>query len=481
MSNLSLPTAPLDDLDSLCQFLFKIKPHAYEKRILETILKKKCKRTTIRSPTRAGKTFTIAKLIILAATFFDNFQIGVIAPTHDKSRKVGEYVAELMNVTPYFNDIVMISTEGLTNLERLKKEVSKKKITLKNNSSIEFKSVDLNREGFAVMGLGYDLIIVEESAEIPDEAYAKIYRMLLEHPDSMILEIGNPWNLGHFYEHHHSNEWEKIHITYQECIEAGRFTREAVEDMRRNMTTLQFKVLVEAEFPDSLDFAVFNESIIKQMTRKRDLDKIDEYLVGVDVARGGTDYTVITTIAKKDKDYYFLESKQYDTNDIMIVVGLTRQIADQLKRPYKIAVDCVGLGVGVHDRLKELKYPVFEFKAGNSAKDSSQHANIKTETVYDCFNLAKDGHIFNIPENSRLVLELRSWVYEVKSDKQIKVVDPDGKSPDHADSFIIALSLISKAPLPKALFVEGSSERNNYQSQFRDASIRMRQNRYRNY
>ena len=86
----------------------------------------------------------------------------------------------------------MISTEGLTNLERLKKEVSKKKITLKNNSSIEFKSVDLNREGFAVMGLGYDLIIVEESAEIPDEAYAKIYRMLLEHPDSMILEIGNP-------------------------------------------------------------------------------------------------------------------------------------------------------------------------------------------------------------------------------------------------------------------------------------------------
>ena len=115
-------------------------------------------------------------------------------------------------------------------------------------------------------------------------------------------------------------------------------------------------------------------------------------------------------------------------------------------------VDTVGLGAGVKDRLSELNYKVRAFSAGESARDETRFKNTKTETLWRMAEKAKEGKIYNVPATSKYVLQLRSWIYEIKSDKQLKCVDPEDKSPDYGDSLMM---MCSPALFPQSGMIKG--------------------------
>lgn len=431
--------APLDDLYALSEFLFEVKLMPYQNDILRAIFDRK-KKTTIRATTRAGKSYTLAIASILYAIFRDNKRIGILAPTHDKSRKIMDYITELLNSKNYFDDIVMVSVEGLTRIERLRKEVSKKRITFRNGSSIQIMSVDMNKKGMAAMGSAFDLIIVDEVGEFDQETYVKVYRMLVESPDSQLVEIGNPWKRGFFYEHHYDDSWHKIHIPWQDCVKYGRLTKEAVDDQRKNMTALEFQVLFDANFPREIENAVYPGQAIENATRQKEMPKFDKILIGCDIASGGRDLTVLTAIGRAGHDYWFLKQQALDSRDTMITVGEIREFVREYSGvQHVIVVDTVGLGQGVKDRLAELNYTVKGFKAGESARDNSRFFNIKSETAFTISKLMVEGHFYNIPGNSKTLLELQAITFEVRSDRQLKTIDPD-KSPDYHDSLLLAMS-----------------------------------------
>ena len=426
-----------------CELFFHVKPYSYELDILNAVFTKKAKKITIRATTRAGKSYTLAEIAILKAVLEDDCRVGIIAPSFDKTRIIMDYVASFLAGNQIFDDIVMIEVSSLSKLERLRKEVSKRRITFKNGSAIECKSVDLDSKGFGVMGYAYDCIIVDETDLIDDSSYNKIYRMLVENPDAQIIEIGNPWFLAHFYEHHHDNAWEKIHIRWQDCVAAGRMTLEAVEDQRKEITALEFKVLFDADFPDEIEHAVFQKEAIEAMTAPGSAIRHERILIGVDVARGGRDKTVLTVFGIEGNKAYYLRNEVLDTNDTMKIVGAVIAMADLCRTPrvkVEIAVDTVGLGAGVFDRLLELGYEASAFIAGGKAMNSERFYNLKTEVAFRTAEIANESLILNIPRDSRYVLETRSITFEVCSDKQRKVVDPKDKSPDFFDSMIIALS-----------------------------------------
>lgn len=431
------PKPPLSNLKALCQLLFKIKIYDYQEKIMRAVIDRK-KKITIRSTTRAGKTYTLAMTAIILAVFKDNHSIGIVAPTFDKARKFMEYIAQLLNESPLFNDIVMINTEGLTHLEKLRKEVSKRKITFTNGSSIEIKSIDLSRKGLAIMGMGYSTILVEEVGEIDEESYSRIYRMLVESQDTIICEIGNPWQLGFFFDHHHSPDWEKIHISWQDCVREGRMTKEAVEDQRKELTDIEFKILFDADFPQEIEFAIFPNVAITQAIRSKEFAQFDKILVGVDVASGGRDLTVVTVIGVAGNEFSYIEHKEIDSRDTMQTVGIIQEMLT--KYPHaEVTVDSVGLGLGVKDRLKELKVNVTGFIAGSTARNDTRFSNIKTEAVFALSDIMKAGRFWNLPPASKYVLNLRSWIYEIRSDRQLKVIDPD-KSPDYGDSLYLSMA-----------------------------------------
>lgn len=429
------------DWKAMTSAFFKTKPYPYQEEIFKAAFNRKNRRITIRAATRAGKSYCLGMTAILKAVLSDNHRVGIIAPTYPKTKIIMSYVADLLAENDMFDQIVMVEAAGLTKLERLRKEVSKQRITFLNGSSIEIKSVDLASKGFGVTGFAYDTTIVDETDEIDDESYAKIYRMLLESDDSQIIEIGNPWKLGHFYHHHHDDDWVKIHIPASACVAAGRMTAEAVEDQRKNLTSLEAQVLLDAEFPDEIEMAVFTKEAIAKCAEKAQSEQYEKILIGVDVARGGRDRTVITVGGVLGKQIHYLQHQEMDTRDIMGVAGAAALTSETMEERYgkgkvRISVDCVGNGAGVHDRLKELGYRVKEFMAGNKATDI-RYYNIKTEAAFRLNEMMKAGNLKNVPESSKYMLQLRAWTYEVRSDRQLKIVDPEEKSPDYADSLLI--------------------------------------------
>jgi len=418
-------------------FKFELTP--YQKKIVEMVFSNH-KRSTIRATTRYGKSQILALALIMYAILIDNKRIGIIAPTHEKTKYIMSYILHALSSCEQMNNIVDLDLMELSKLERLKREVSKKKITFKNGSSISILTADVKGKGFSLMGAGFDLTAVDETAELTLEVYSKIYRMLVEHKDAKIVEIGNPWHLNHFYDHHNSEDWDKLHIDWKIAVKEGRMTEVAVEDQRKNLTELEFEVLFNANFPENVENSIFKKEYTDLSVRQKDIPSDCKILIGVDVATSGKDSSVITIIGEKDNEFYFIDYKKLNTSDTMNLVGEVRVIADNYKKPI-IQIDVIGLGKGVYDRLREYKYDVYEYVAGRSPLDKKRYMMRKTEDLFGLADIMKQGRFYNLPNNSPYILEMRKEIFEVRSDRLLKHIDPEDKSPDHLDSLLYAMSV----------------------------------------
>ena len=149
------------DWKGICKVLFKVEIYPYQEEMLKAAFSKKTRKITIRAATRAGKSYCLGMVAIAKASLLDNHRVGLIAPTYPKTKIIMSYVADLLAANNIFDQIVMVEATGLTKLERLRKEVSKHRITFKNGSSIEIKSVDLASKGFGVTGFAYDCLPAE--------------------------------------------------------------------------------------------------------------------------------------------------------------------------------------------------------------------------------------------------------------------------------------------------------------------------------
>ncbi|MHA1344377.1 MAG: DEAD/DEAH box helicase family protein, partial [Promethearchaeota archaeon] len=175
-------------LKYLFPLLFRInnkpfRPYSYQLKIAEPIYYKTQKRIIITATTRAGKTLILALTSILYALKYPNSRILIIAPTYDQAKIMMNYIIQHL-----FDNEFLLSQ--IANRD-LRTEVSKQKITFNNMSTIEIFSAQGEAE--RLMGIGGDLIIVDESSLVSDEVFRmRISRMLGDNPDSILVEIGNP-------------------------------------------------------------------------------------------------------------------------------------------------------------------------------------------------------------------------------------------------------------------------------------------------
>ena len=135
-----------------------IEPYNYQYPIISAVLDRTITRTTIRAATRSGKSFIVAASFIAYAGVFSNSKVGIIAPSKDKTKIIMTYILEILS-SSNLEPVIDLDMMGLTKMERLKREVSKQRITFKNGSSIEIKTADVKNKGFSLMGAGYDLCI----------------------------------------------------------------------------------------------------------------------------------------------------------------------------------------------------------------------------------------------------------------------------------------------------------------------------------
>ena len=166
-------------------------------RIVDTIARRRFPRTQLILPTQYGKSFAVALGIILRIANKPE-KWAIVAPSQDKARIIVDYIIDHI-----FDDVVFSEQlEFYEPKEKMKQHRSRDRITFRNGGEIRIFSADATNTKNtkkALMGFGSANVILDESAQINDELYSTVKRMLGGHKDNFLLEIGNPSFRNHFY------------------------------------------------------------------------------------------------------------------------------------------------------------------------------------------------------------------------------------------------------------------------------------------
>lgn len=179
--------------------------------------------------------------------------------------------------------------------------------------------------------------------------------------DAKLIMCGNPTQLsGFFFDSHNKNR--SIYKIFKVSGEKSKRVSPNYIQMIVDMYGIDsdvYRVRVAGEFPKAMPDSFIQLDWVENCSRRiisknYPTNRID---LGVDVARYGDDETIINTMFDKT---YQQPLNVLHHNDTMQVAGRIIQVVNQLKLKYigipiHIKIDCDGLGVGVYDRLKEVK------------------------------------------------------------------------------------------------------------------------------
>lgn len=182
------------------------------------------------------------------------------------------------------------------------------------------------------------------------------------------------------------------------------------------------------------------------MARARRVEGYGKIYAGIDPARKGKDRTAL--VIRQGPKVLFQQT--WKISDAMALIGAMRPVLDRYK-PARIFVDEGGLGGPIHDRLKELRYPVTEIQFGATALDKTRFVNLKAEMWDKMREWLADGQILDSDE---MEADLCGPGYDHDSNGRLQLEKKESlekrgiRSPDLGDA--LALSIIGPLVLAKS-------------------------------
>lgn len=421
--------------------------------IIDCIFRRTYPRIEIIMPTQYGKSLCVAIALILSAAIL-NEKWAIIAPNAEKAEIIMGYVITHLFDSPLFwSQLVMDNP-----LEKLKQERNKTRITFKGGGEIRIYSADAkNRRAVtkSLTGFGSRNIILDESSLIPNDLYGMVKRMLGGHKDNFLLEIGNPFERNHFYRTWNDPLYYKIYIDYQEALREGRYTTAYIEEMRKEAF---FDVLYACVFPAEADILEggWRRLIIRSQMEPaftKEWNPEGRGRLGVDIAAGGKDRTVITLRFPNITRVV----RAWSDKDLMAQIPI---ILEEMERwnveASSVDIDDGGVGHGLSNRMQELGYGINQVMLGSSAVKKKDFANQRAERHWLAADWLKSGgKIYEGGPTDEKTGELIAYRlyqlclinYKQNSNSQVMLEPkPDMqqreniKSPDEVDSFILTFT-----------------------------------------
>jgi hypothetical protein len=298
------------------------------------------------------------------------------------------------------------------------------------------------------------MVIIDEANGV-GPALWEATRGLVVNAASRILAIGNPYEpSGPFYEACRSKVWHVIPIS---VFDTPNFTGEEVPPKATNELVTPFWVeqqralglegtpwwtaKVLGQFPDTASDQVIPLNLVELARSTPHLPDAKE-AAGLDVARFGTDDSCLIEGSGNGPELVTI----VHGHDTMSVAGMGARFL--LNRRGQLAVDVVGVGSGVFDRLKEQRLPgtVHEVQAGGGTANDAL-LNMRAELWWNVREALYRNEIslarLDEPTYQRLRAELTGPTYRLTSSGRVQI---EGKeemkarglpSPDVADAFCL--------------------------------------------
>ena len=405
------------------------------------------RRTAVRSCHGIGKTFTAATCALWWLYSFPESRVVTTAPTWSQVEK------QLWHEIGRLHAKAAFPLGGRCLTTDLKLDDGRYAVGL---------STDPHRkEAFQGHHAPNLLLIFDEASGVPQPIY-EAGEGYMTATGARWLMIGNPTQPGgEFFNafHRAQVQYSTLHVGFEDT---PAFTGEKVsgkvadsligqawvEERRQawGEGSPMWEVRVEGNFPSGTDTTVISLAAVTE-AQARDLppnEDRDQGVVGCDVARFGSDETVIAT---RVGDRVRI-AKHYVGRDLMTTVGEILQVAKNLpcEGMPRIVIDDDGVGGGVTDRLREQGYDVHPFRAGSRAYTPSLYPNRRSEAW---FQVAEVLPGLDLDGDEQLAADLTAPMYKLDSAGR-RVVEPKddtkkriGRSPDRADAVLLVVANVA--------------------------------------
>jgi len=316
-------------------------------------------------------------------------------------------------------------------------------ITLKSNPEC-FITARTSRQETpeALAGLHSDniLLVVDEASGVPEQVFEAASGSMSS-AGAITLLIGNPTRSSGFF-------WKTFNLERDRwfCMKVGhldspRVTADYAEEVagRYGIDSNAYRVRVLGEFPlADADTMIAAELIDSAMLRDVALDSTEPEIWGVDVARFGTDASVLI---KRRGNVVPEMPRSFHQVDTMMLAGAIKAEWDaaSASRPTLICIDVIGIGAGVVDRLNEQGLPILGVNVSESPSTTGRYAKLRDELWERCGQWLATRAV-RLPRHDRLRDDLAAPRYTHLSDGRLKVEDKNSMrarglpSCDYADA-----------------------------------------------
>lgn len=357
---------------------------------------------------QVGKTEVAAIAGLHRAATRKNITVLITAPTQRQSSELFKRVKDLIGGTPIEPEIDR-STQTI--------------IELGNDSRII--CLPSGQDGNSIRGYTADYIIVDEAAFVPDQVFTSVLLPMLATTDGTLALASTPFGKsGFLYEEAYlGDDW---HVTEVPSTESPLVTEEFVREQEQTLTEQEFRQEIRGEFVESADAFFPRDLIAEAVTPDPDFRGHESVTLGVDLARHGTDRTVILPV-----DGRGVVGPIERSTDWSLTEGAGRVAA--LVEEYdvtRVVVDETGLGAGAVEMLED--------DVGRRLVEGVKFTIDRKQSLYNRLKSRLENGELTLPDDRILRQELTDLEYEFTRGGKTKIGHPDGARDDHADALALA-------------------------------------------
>jgi phage terminase large subunit len=426
--------------------MLQLEPDPWQIEVMEAVSRGE-RRITIRSGHGVGKSALLSWIAIWFVLCRYPAKCVMTAPSSTQlfDALFAELRGQVNNLPPFLKELLVPTTD---------------KVALKAAPDEVFISARTSRaetpEALQGIHSANVLLLVDEASGVPAPVFEAASGSMSAHNATTIL-TGNPTRgTGFFYDSHTrmADQWRVFHVS---CMDSPRVSKEFVEEMklRYGEDSNAFRVRVLGEFPRSDDDTIISLDLAESACiRDVSVNPSAEIVWGLDVARFGGDRSCLL----RRQANVVTDIKVWRNLDLMQLCGAVKAEYDVASsKPSVIAVDAIGMGAGVVDRLRELGLPVLGINVSESPSIGN-YRNLRAELWYRARDwLAKRD--CKLPKDDTLIAELTSVRYLFSSTGKVQVESKEEMkkrglpSPDVADALILTFAA------PEAIYTNGTGFR----------------------
>jgi Helicase len=387
-------------------------------------LKLERRTTVIVAPRQVGKSRSLGVLGLWWAFGHANARVLIVSSGEDASRRLLAEAATVAMRSPLLAGSVVDENAGL--------------LVLSNGS--EVRSVPASER--AVRGWAVDLLLVDEAAQVPDDLLlGAAIPTTAARRDARIVLAGSPGSPeGAFFLASEEGDrgGEHTQTFHWTLDDADWIGTSAIDAARAQLAPASFLREFEGVFADvAADERVIPHEWILE-AQQRDLAQLAvQPIFGVDIARRPQgDETVIMDLRGGVARTVWAQRGA----DLMTTTGRLAQLSEDEHGP-RIYLDAIGLGMGVYDRLRELRVPVQAFISSQRAPRPDRFLNLRASAWWDAREAFREGLIDLDPDDRVLAAQLGSVRYSLTSSGQVQIASKESmrSSPDRGDALVIAI------------------------------------------